>query len=356
MFFLVTIIYVLVRNNAGLSAYEEAGGAFLGRSAGPAIMKTVNAMIGASFAFAGTELVGITAGEAANPRVSIPRAVNGTFYRIIFFYISCIFLIGLLLPANLPAFTEKDDLVRSPFVVALASAGISGVDHIMNFVCFIAVYSAANSTVYASARCLMALAQEGQAPRFLARTHNGVPFAAMLISVLFGCIAFCGSLIGDGLIFDWLVNMTGLGLIVTWMMINITHILFRRAYLAQGYLLKDLPYQAVFYPYGCYFAIFVTGSVIVLSPVFTIMTSLEDPEMTSLGIFTNFMGTFISIPLFVGLFLFWKYYKKTKFVTPKSADLFTSNINLSKIDGIYYGEGTGEEELKGWKKLIAFLA
>lgn len=81
-------------------------------------------MVTASFAFAGTELVGITAGEAKNPRKSIPKAINGTFWRILFFYISCFILIGFLIPANSPLFTSENDLVKSPFVIALTMAKI----------------------------------------------------------------------------------------------------------------------------------------------------------------------------------------------------------------------------------------
>lgn len=38
-------------------------------------------MVGACFSFGGTEMIGITAGEAKNPRKSVPRAINGTFWR-----------------------------------------------------------------------------------------------------------------------------------------------------------------------------------------------------------------------------------------------------------------------------------
>jgi len=47
----------------------------------------------ATFAFLGTELVGVTVGEAQNPRVTVPRAIRLTFYRIVFFYIVSVFLL-----------------------------------------------------------------------------------------------------------------------------------------------------------------------------------------------------------------------------------------------------------------------
>lgn len=37
--------------------------------------------------YAGTEMVGVTAGEAGNPRKSVPRAINQVFWRILIFYV-----------------------------------------------------------------------------------------------------------------------------------------------------------------------------------------------------------------------------------------------------------------------------
>jgi lysine-specific permease len=280
-------------------------------------------MVTASFAFAGTELVGITAGEAKNPRKTIPKAINGTFWRILFFYISCFILIGFLIPANSTEFTSEDNLTMSPFVIALKQAGIFGVDHFMNAVCFIAVFSAANSTIYGSGRCLMALAQEGQAPAFLGRTRNGVPYYSMLVSVAFGCIAFAGKFIGSDKVLYYLVDMTGLGLILTWLMINVTHLRFRAAYLAQGFSLKDLPYQALYYPFGCWFGIITMSFTIVMVPLLAILEPEKDDDFV-----VAFVSSCISIPLFLILFFGWKMSNGTKFVPLMEVDLFTSNINL----------------------------
>lgn len=168
------------------------------------------------------------------------------------FYIVSIFLIGLLIPANSPALVgEDDDLGSSPFVMALNMAKLAGTDHFMNFVCFIAVFSSANSTVYASTRSLMALGQIGHAPRFLARTaKNGVPYWATFVSLGIGSVCFVGKFIGDGVVFEWLVNICGLGVIVIWAMICIVHIRFRKAYVLQGYKIEELPFKAWLYPYG----------------------------------------------------------------------------------------------------------
>ncbi|XYJ24061.1 hypothetical protein ACSE3M_09780 [Bacillus velezensis] len=43
------------------------------------------AMISVSFAFSGTELIGITAGETANPAKDIPRSIRNVAWRTVIF-------------------------------------------------------------------------------------------------------------------------------------------------------------------------------------------------------------------------------------------------------------------------------
>lgn len=128
IFFLCVSVFVLIRDKPGTSNYEKAGGPFLGREPGVATVSIIEALITACFAFGGTELIGITAGEAKNPRKSVPQAINGTFWRIMIFYIFSIFFIGLLIPANDPKFLiEGDELASSPFVIALTKSKLPGV-------------------------------------------------------------------------------------------------------------------------------------------------------------------------------------------------------------------------------------
>ena len=82
-------------------------------------------MSNAVFSYLGAELVGITVGEAQNPRKAIPRAVRLTFFRIVFFYLVLILLLGMNVPytskelitANDEA-TQTASALASPFVVA----------------------------------------------------------------------------------------------------------------------------------------------------------------------------------------------------------------------------------------------
>lgn len=51
-----------------------------------------SAFITATLAFLGCEIVGVTVGEAQNPRRAVPRAMKLTLWRIVSFYIVLVLL------------------------------------------------------------------------------------------------------------------------------------------------------------------------------------------------------------------------------------------------------------------------
>ena len=54
----------------------------------------------ALFAYIGTELIGVTVGEAQAPRKNIPIAIRRTFFRILVFYVGGVFVISLVVPST----------------------------------------------------------------------------------------------------------------------------------------------------------------------------------------------------------------------------------------------------------------
>ena len=117
----------------------------------------------ASFAFSGTELTGLAAAEAENPRKEIPRATRQVVWRICIFYIVNLFLVGLIVPANSPLYSSAGSESRhSPFVIAIELAGIKALPSIFNAMILISVMSVANSCTFGSTRTFQALAQHGK--------------------------------------------------------------------------------------------------------------------------------------------------------------------------------------------------
>lgn len=55
-------------------------------------------MLTVNFAFSGTELIAITAGEAKEPDKTIPKAIHTTLWRLVIFFIGSIVIMAALIP------------------------------------------------------------------------------------------------------------------------------------------------------------------------------------------------------------------------------------------------------------------
>lgn len=207
----------------------------------------------AAFSFAGVELFGLAAAESANPKKSIPKARKQVFWRLLFFYIASVIMIGLLVSYRSPELlgqtsTNEEvkqkgiDINTSPFVIAVKQAEIPAVPSILNAVIIITVLSVGNSSVYGSSRTLAALGALKQGPSFLNYIdRNGRPIVALCVQFAIGLLSFLVALPGDQTtqVFDWLLAISGLCSLFTWWSICLCHIRFRRALSAQARVAKE---------------------------------------------------------------------------------------------------------------------
>ncbi len=267
----------------------------------------------AGFSFQGTELLGTAAGESEDPEKNIPKAIKQVFWRILLFYILAILVIGLLIP-----YTNENlasgDVAMSPFTLILERAGIAFAASVMNAIILTAVLSAGNSGMYASTRMLWNLAREGKAPKFLGKLNKrGVPINALIVTALVGSLAFLASFFGEGAVYLWLLNASGMSGFIAWLGIAVCHYRFRKAYIAQGKDLKDLPYKSKFYPFGPIFA-FVLCTIVILGQNFPAFMS---DEVDWYGVLVSYIG----LPLFLVVWLGYKWKKKTKFIPLEECDL-----------------------------------
>ncbi|MGG4221095.1 amino acid permease [Paenibacillus jamilae] len=270
----------------------------------------------AGFSFQGTELIGVAAGESENPRENVPRAIRQIFWRILFFYIFAILVIGLIIPYTNPNLLRGDisDIGVSPFTLVFEKAGLAIAASVMNAVILTSVLSAGNSGMYAATRVLYALAREGKAPRFLGRINRrGIPMNALLITTAVGMLAFLASLYGDGVVYNWLLNASGMCGFITWVGIAVSHYRFRRAFTAQGHSLSELPYKARWFPFGPLFA-FALCIIVIIGQGTDAFTGQEIDWKTMIA-------TYMSVPLFLLLWLGYKWIKRTKIVPLKECDL-----------------------------------
>ncbi|CAM5211218.1 Gamma-aminobutyrate permease OS=Lysinibacillus sphaericus OX=1421 GN=LS41612_21695 PE=4 SV=1 [Lysinibacillus sphaericus] len=276
-------------------------------------LATFGIFLAAGFSFQGTELLGITAGETDDPGKNIPKAVKSVFWRIILFYILAIAAIGMLIP-----FTDSrllsEDIAVSPFTLVFDRLGIAFAASLMNAIILTAMLSAGNSGLYASSRMLWQLAVDGHAPKIFTKlSRRGIPIYALLLTLAVGCLAFLASFFGDGVVYMWLLNASGMSGFIAWLGIAFSHYRFRRAFEAQGLDPKLLPYKAKLYPFGPLFA-FTVCMIVVIGQNYTAFTG---DSIDWYGVLVSYIG----IPLFVILWLGYKIKHKTKMIPLQKCDL-----------------------------------
>ncbi|KAK0706646.1 amino acid permease/ SLC12A domain-containing protein [Lasiosphaeria miniovina] len=270
-------------------------------------------LIQASFAYQGAELVGVGAGEARNPRKTVPAAIRNTFWGVLFLFCATIFLLGMLVPANDGRLlTEASDASASPLVIAAVRAGVKALPDIINAVLLTAVLSAANSNVYSGSRILVALAEEGQGPAFLKKmTSAGIPYYSVAVTSAFGLLAFLNLSSEGGRVFSWFLNISGVAGLVTWGCCCLSYVGFKRALEAQGIPRSELPYISPWQPYNAWYGLFFC-CLIALTQGFTVFIEWD---------VSDFFANYISLIFFAILWLGHKIALRQPFVKPIEADL-----------------------------------
>lgn len=317
-------------------------------------------MVTATFAYLGTELVGVTVGEAQNPRKAIPQAIKLTFYRIVFFYVLSVLLLGTLVPYNsseLVFATSSDDsnsAAASPFVVAIKMAGIPVLPHILNACILMFVFSASNSDLYIATRTIYGLSREGKAPAFLSWTDSrGVPVYSLGICSLIACIAYMNVSSDSKTVFGYFVDLVTIFGLLTWVSLLVTHIHFVRARKAQRVPESDLAFRAPFGTPGSYVAL-AFCVLIALTKSYDVFT--HNPKWGNFD-YKTFITAYLGIPLYLMLIFGYKVFTGTKGVDPYEADLWTGKEEIDREEAEYIAARAMREPTGGWfyRKFVSWL-
>jgi len=275
----------------------------------------LSVIVQAAFSFQGMELVAIAASETENPRRNIAKAVRRVFWRIAIFYILGIIVIGMLVAYDDPALLRSTgNAAESPYVIALVRAGVKVLPHIINACVFTSAFSAGNSFLFCSSRVLYGLALRGQAPKiFIYTTKKGLPLAAVLFSSAFAFLAFMTVSAGAATVFNWFVNLSTTGGFSGWFSANLTFVFFYRGMKAQGFDRTKNAYYSPLQPYLAYWGIFWTVTFMLING-FTVFWDFKASE---------FLTSYINIPIFVGLYFGYKIVKRTSIWKPLEMDFVT---------------------------------
>jgi amino acid transporter len=315
---------------------------YLGTSKGR-FLGWVSSLINASFTYQGTELVGISAGEAKNPRRAVPKAINKVFFRILFFYILSLLFVGMLVPYNDPAISSSTSFISSsPFIIAIQNAHTKGLPHIFNAVILVTIISAANSNVYVGSRILYGLATAGNAPKvFTYCTRHGVPYFGVIATSLLGALAYltCAESASKG--FTWLVNITTVAGLFAWFSISLCHIRFMKCLNNRGMSRNELPFKAHFMPWGAYYAAFFIALIIIFQG-YTVFFDFNA---------SDFFAAYISVFIMFGLWFSCQIiFRGPWFLSLDDIDIDTDR---REIDAIVWEE---EEPKNLWEKMWLYLA
>jgi len=256
-------------------------------------------MLIVNFAFNGTEMIGIAAGETENPEKNVPKAIHAAVWRLMIFFVGTIIVISALLPyqdAGLNA-SHGSGLSSSPFVSVFNLIGIPYAEDIIRFVIITALLSTANSGLYAASRMMWALSVQKQLPRIFSKlTKSGTPVIAILVTMIGGLPGLLSEQFGADVIFKNLLGVAAFTMVIVWMSICWSQFNFRRKWLREGHTLAELKFKTPLFP-----LVPILGFV---ACTVTGLSMAADPEMLS-----GFIGCLIFMAACYASY-YWLYHPK----------------------------------------------
>jgi L-asparagine transporter-like permease len=175
------------------------------------------------FSFFGIEVVASAAGEAANPKVAVPKAMRGAVAALVLFYVAGLSLVVGIVP------WKQIGLGESPFVRVFQTVGIPAASHIMNFVVLTAALSSAVANLYFGARLAFSLSRGGYLPPFLGRlSRKGMPVIAVVASAGGMVAALALTEYFKESLFVFMVGLSTFGALFAWLTTLLSHLAFRR--------------------------------------------------------------------------------------------------------------------------------
>ncbi|KAJ4345390.1 uncharacterized protein N0V89_011520 [Didymosphaeria variabile] len=306
-------------------------GVWAGDDSSRRLMSFLNAVNVAGFCMGGPEYISMIAGEARDPRRTVPRAFRTIITRLLVFFIGGALCVGILVPYNDPTLTDGSDTYAgaSPYVIAMQRLKVPVLPSIVNAALITTIISAGNAYTFNASRALHALAIEGQAPKVLRRLNkNGVPYLAVCVVMTLACLAYLALGSSSARVLNWILNFCTAATMFNWTVMAITWIRFDNAMTAQGIDRKSfLPCISRFQPYAGYWALFwaflflwVQGYAVFINGNWNVAT---------------FIFNYGIIALAGGIGLGWKIFKRTSFRHAKDIDL-TSGLQFFEALTEYY--------------------
>ncbi|WGG45111.1 amino acid permease [Rossellomorea sp. DA94] len=171
------------------------------------------ALLFAFYGFGGIEVMGLMAKELKDPK-DAPKSGNIMLMTLTFLYVLSFYLVLKMVPA------EAIDPNESPFLTALKQYDLPWVPHVFNSILIIAGFSTMVASLYAVTTMLVALSEEGDAPRIFSRKGNwSIPLPAFGLTTLVVAISIVIAMLLPERLFEYITTAAGLMLLYTWIFI-----------------------------------------------------------------------------------------------------------------------------------------
>jgi amino acid transporter len=194
---------------------------------------------------------------------------------------------------------------------------------IINAVILTSASSSANAFLYTGSRYLYAIAQNRQAPRFLLKcSKTGVPIWCVLITCSIALLTYMSCSSGSNTVFTWFQNLTTISTLFTWGSISVAYIRFHKACKVQGISRSDIPFRSPFQPYLAWISLVFFSLIIIFNGFDSIAGGWD---------YQAFITDYIGVPIYFGLYLFWRIFKRTRFIPSSEADLYTGKAALDAV-------------------------
>ncbi|KAH6667596.1 amino acid permease [Halenospora varia] len=302
-----------------------------------------SSLISAAFSYGNIQVVALSGTETSNPRKIIPDATKKTFYRVFFFYVLSILIVGMIVPYDSKALSKSTGTAdSSPFVIAFQAAGIKVLPSIINAVVCTSAISSGSACIFLASRTLYGLSADGHAPKIFMRCNRfGTPWYAVALSVLPSPLVYMVVNNEASVVFGWFVNITTIAGLIGWVVIGVTYLRFYYALKKQGISREALPYKSPLQPYVAY----VTTLIVFLIIFFSGYAVFFPGNFTASG----FLTYYINIAIFAVLYIFFKFFLKSKIIPLEHIDF---SGELESIQAWKESEESGKfSDEKIWMKV-----
>ncbi|TIC02713.1 hypothetical protein E3Q17_01220 [Wallemia mellicola] len=329
---LILCLFYTLCTMCGANPLHDTYGFRYWRDPGPVVGTTrseqlrafLSALLGASFAVAGPDMLSIISGEARDPRRVMPIAFRTVFVRLFVFFVLSTLAVGIVISSEdqilLDAINnDSAGAAQSPYVASMIRLKVSVFPHLVYLAIATSIYSAGSAFFFNSARTLHGLAMKGMGPPVFKRVNrNGVPYVTVVVTIAFACLSYLQVGNGSAKVLDWFIGrLRGISTaaqLITWCVMCVTYIRWQKAMEVQGlWYTEELPYTSKFLPWGAWLALFCATIVTLINGYTVFLDGGWD--------IADFIFAYFSPICFVVLALVYSIIKREGLVSPENADL-----------------------------------